>query len=169
MTFVDIIGDIITDVRAEWDASNLKRPFYLYGHPIEIFNILSKKSRSETYKYDKYPLIALYQDFREDVNDNRTIVNDITIVIMVETDPNFVATSRYSTTFTPVLQPIYELFIKHLKRSKYVASDDSYQHTKIDRLYWGAEDTFGNSGNIGNDALDAVVISGLNLRIIKCL
>lgn len=55
-----------------------------------------------------------------------------------------------------------------LKGSKYIASDDFYNHTKVDRLFWGSEDTFGNSGNIGNDALDAVVITGLNLRKIKC-
>jgi len=170
MNFVDIIGTVIDAVRAEWDEVNdpVKTPFYLYGHPIEIFNILSKKSKHQSYKFDKYPLIALFQDFEEDTNSNRTIVQNITIVIMVETDPNFIAPSRYSATFIPTLQPLYELFIKHLKKSKYLASEEDYQHTKIDRLYWGKEDTFGNSGNIGNDALDAVVINGLNLRIIKC-
>lgn len=168
MEFVDIIGQVVADVRAEWDPSEGKRPFYEYGHPLEIFNILSQKSNSETFKYDKYPLIALFQDFEEDVNNSRTIVNDVTIVIMTETNPNYEAKNRYTNTFKPTLLPIYELFIEKLMYNEYLASDDEYQHTKIDRLYWGVEDTFGNSGNIGNDALDAVVISGINLRKIKC-
>lgn len=168
MTFVDIIGTVVTDVRAEYDAVNLKRPFYEYGHPIEIFNILARKSGSEAYKYDKYPLIALFQDFKEQVSNGIVTVEDITIVIMTETNPNYEAKNRYLNTFTPTLIPIYDLFIEKLKGSKYLASDDFYEHEKFDRLYWGKEDTFGNSGSIGNDALDAVVISGLNLRIIKC-
>ncbi len=168
MTFVDIIGDIVDNVRAEWDVVNdpVQKPYYLYGHPLEIFNILSEKSKSESFKYSKYPLIALYQDFEENVNTTETIVENITIVIMTETSRTYKAPNRYTNTFTPTLQPLYELLIKYIQRSKYVSSED-YQHTKIDRLYWGKNDEFGNSGNIGNDALDAIVISGLNLRIIK--
>jgi len=101
MNFVDIIGTIVTAVRAEYDPTNLLRPFYEYGHPIEIFNILAQKSESETFKYKKYPLIALYQDFEEDTNTNRVIVNGITIVIMTETKPEIEAKNRYLTTFTP--------------------------------------------------------------------
>jgi len=171
MTLPDIIGAIVTDVRAEWDASNLKRPFYEYGHPIEIFNKLSEKTQSESFKFDKYPLIAFYLDYEEDITKFKTIFQGLTIVIMTETDRNYEAPGRYSNTFTPTLIPIYKLFLKHLYRSKYVSSEDDenlYTHKKIDRLYYGKLDTFGNSGNIGNDALDAVVISGLNLRLINC-
>lgn len=163
MTFVDIIGDIVEQVRAEWD--NDSEPYYLYGHPLEIFNILAEKSKSESFKYSKYPLIALYQDFEESVNITETIVENITIVIMTETSRTYKAPNRYTNTFTPTLQPLYELLIKYIKRSTYVSSED-YQHTKIDRLYWGKSDEFGNSGNIGNDALDAIVISNLDLKMI---
>jgi len=168
MIFVDIIGDIISEVRAEYDPAGGEKPYYLYGHPLEIFNILSEKSQSESFKYKKYPLVALFQDFEESVNDNSIIVEGITIVIMTETNPNYRAPNRYTNTFIPVLHPLYLLFTKHLRRSKLVASDDKHEHTKIDRLYWGKEDIFGNSGNIGNDALDAVVIQNLKLRIINC-
>lgn len=168
MIYVDIIADIIADVRAEYDTVNdpVEKPYYLYGHPLEIFNILSEKSKSETFKYSKYPLIALYQDFEETVDNHGIVVSNPTIVIMTETSREYKSPNRYTNTFTPILQPIYELFMKHVKRSKLVSSDDSYKHTKIDRLYWGKEDAFGNSGNIGNDALDAIVITGLELKLI---
>jgi len=163
--FVDIIGDIVTHVRHEYDE-DMAQPYYLYGHPLEIFNILAEKSKSETFKYSKYPLIALFQDFEEQNTKNTSTVNNVTIVIMTETSRTFVAPTRYETTFTPILQPIYELFIKHLKRSIYVTSKD-FEHTKIDRLYWGKEGAFGNDANIGNEALDAIVISGLSLRMVQ--
>ncbi len=161
-SIVDIIGNIAQNAVAEFGSG-----YYLYGHPIEIFRTLSEKSKSEDYKYSKYPLIALYQDFEESVNNISTTVENITIVIMTETSRTYKAKNRYANTFEPTLQPLYELFVKHLKQSEFVTSDD-YQHTKIDRLYWGKSDEFGNSGNIGNDALDAIVISGLSLQLMKC-
>jgi len=87
---------------------------------------------------------------------------------MTKTDPNFKAANRYANTFIPTLQPLYELLIEYIKYSKYVSSDDRYSHTKWDRLYYGKTDTYGNSGNIGNDALDAIVINDLNLNLIDC-
>jgi len=165
---VDIFSNIVQDVRDEWDAANDKRPFYEYGHPIEIFNKLSKKSKSENYKYDKYPLIALYQDFQENNDSGRTTVTGLTIVIITQTDVNFEAPNRYTNTFIPTLLPLYELLMKHIRYSKYVSSDDKYAHTKWDRLYYGKSDEYGNSGNIGNDALDAIVINDLSLNLIEC-
>ncbi len=38
--------------------------FYEHGHPKEIVNTLSKKSRG-TAQYTKFPLIALFQDIEE--------------------------------------------------------------------------------------------------------
>lgn len=168
MTFVDIIGNIVSDVRASYDPSGLEEPYYLYGHPLEIFNVLKLKSGSETYKYSKYPLIVLYQDFKEEVSNVETIVTGFTIVIMTETSTAYLAPDRYTNTFTPVLQPIYELLMTKIKNSKLVSSpDDMYSHDKWDRLYYGKSDEFGNSGNIGNDALDAIVIQNLDLKISK--
>jgi len=166
MRFVDIIGDVVTKVQGSYDPDDLVKPYYLYGHPLEIFNILAEKSQSESFKYSKYPLIALYVHYTEKVGYSHKIQNFI-IAILTETKPSFSSKNRYDTTITPVLQPIYELFIEELKKSPYVWSKD-YEHTKTDRLYYGKEDTFGNSGNIGNDALDAIIISDLELQINKC-
>ena len=165
--FVDIFEDIVTNVRLKYDDDAVE-PYYMYGHPLEIFNILSEKSKSETYKYSKYPLIALFQDFEEKNDKSSRVVEKITIAIMTETDPNFIAPSRYDSTFKPVLQPIYELLKTEIENNKFVTNDDMYSHTKIDRLYWGKEDTFGNSAGIGNDKLDAIVITGLTLGINEC-
>ncbi len=170
MTFVDRIGAVVANVRTEWDTVNnpVAVPYYLYGHPREIFNSLSEKDEHPTLKTAKYPLIALFQDFEEDVLKSRIAAKNVTIVIMTETDPNYKAANRYTNTFTPTLIPLYVLLIKYLKSSALLSSDDSYKHTKFDRLYWGVGNELGNNSRLGNDALDAVVISGLNLRILNC-
>ena len=167
MTFVDRIGDIVEQVRLAYDSEAL-RPFYLYGHPVEIFNILSEKGESEKFKYFKFPLVALFQDFEEKVDKSGVTVEDVTLVIMTETDPNYKADNRYTNTFTPTLLPIYELLIKYIKQSSLVVSDNDYEHTKVDRLYWGTGNEQGNLSRLGNDALDAVVVRGLSLRTMDC-
>ena len=162
--FVDIFGDIVAAVRAEYDVANGKRPFYLHGHIIEIVGILAEKDQSETYKYDKYPLIVLVQDF-EEVNDKGSnSVKGLTIIIMTETDPNYTAKNRYDNTFPDTLQPLYESLIDKIEISKDVGSDDLYSHSKWDRLYYGSEDQL---LNIGNDALDAIVIQNLDLSVFN--
>lgn len=165
MTFVDIIGNVVTLVRAEYDAANDEQPFYLYGHPADIFEILAEKDKSSTHKSKKYPMICLFQDFEEESNKARTLITGATIAIVTETKKVYRAKDRYDNIFTPVLQPIYELFIQYLRQSKYLSSDDLYNHKKTDRLYWGKSDDFGNTANKTNDALDAIIITNLNLEI----
>ncbi len=164
MRFVDIIGDVVANVRLTFDPINLEKPYFLYGHPIEVFNILAEKSQSEKFKYSKYPLIALYLDYTETHRYTFNAISGITIAILTETKPEFSSKNRYDQTITPVLQPIYDLFMEELKKSRYVYSGD-FKHTKINRLYYGKQDVYGNSGNIGNDALDAILITNLNLTI----
>jgi len=79
MIFPDIISDIVDKVKAEL-ALTEKTCYYLYGHPQEIFNILTLKSNSETFKYSKYPLIALYLDYESTVDNAIETVSGFTIV-----------------------------------------------------------------------------------------
>jgi len=166
-TSFKVLGTVLT--AETWKA---KAPYYLYGHPIELFNTLAEKDGNDTFKYQKYPLIFLWLDIDEDVNDYRTIEEDIMIVIVTSTEQNYKALNRTENIFIPILHPLYDDLMKYIKRSMYVTSneesDNKYHHKKKDKYYWGKEDVFGNMGNIGNDFLDAVVISGLNLELIKC-
>ena len=167
-TFVDIFGTIVTAVRADYDPVGGLTPYYLYGHPQDIFGILAEKDNDATFKFQKYPLICLFQDFEEDTDDAGTTITGITIVIVTETSADYRAKDRYENIFTPTLQPLYESLLLHIRQSSDVYSNDMYKHKKIDRLYWGKGDEFGNSGNIGNDKLDAIVITGLTLDVNQC-
>jgi len=168
MTLVDAISAVVEDVRAAWNDATGEQPYFDYGHPREIFNTLSEKDQSETFKYSKYPLIALILSPEvENVNGVETY-KDVRVVIMTETSPDYKAESRFDNTFTPVLTPLRKLFIKKLKYSRLVTSEDNYSNNWQDKPYWGNEDGLNTSELIGNDALDAVVITGLNIGLVEC-
>lgn len=146
-----------------WKA---KAPYYMHGHPLEIVNRLNKKNKG-IYGYQKYPLIALFQDFEENVNDDLAIYanTNLTLIIANLTRPEIKADDRYDRNFREILYPLYyELLNKiHYSRLFNTNSPRTINHTKIDRLYWGSQE--GNA-NIHDDYIDAIEINSLNLQVI---
>lgn len=141
---------------------------YLHGHPIEIATTLSERSQTNEFKFKKYPLIALLQDFPE-VKSTVGVESEsnLHIIICMGTDPNWKANKRYDINFRPFLYPIYsELLFQIQKHKKFITvSDESIQHTKIDRLFWGVSTEYGNTKNIFCDHLDIIEITNLKLRV----
>jgi hypothetical protein len=168
MYIVDIIGSIVDAVRADYTPPTIfsgNAPFYMYGHPLEIINTLSQKDKHSKLKYQKYPLIALFQDFEETKGQNQAINTDVSlnIVIAVNTDKNYNSEERYTNTFKTVLYPLYDLFLEKLAASNYfAATQGSISHRKTDRVYWGAQ---GTERNIFNDYLDAIELTNLELSV----
>lgn len=142
---------------------------YKHGHPMEIVNTLTEYSKGPSTKYDRFPLIALFQDFPEVMGSAPGFYTDVTLHLIIAkgTDPNYKAADRYEKNFKPILYPIYLNFIEQLKRSKAieVISGGEIPHTKIDRLYWGREGLYGNTSNTFNDKVDCIEIKDLKLRI----
>lgn len=162
------ISIIIEAVRAEWDTTEGKKPYFMVGHPREVFNTLSEKDRSKTYKYDKYPLVAFFERHERKHVGDQLKVDDFIISIITETSPHYSAEERYENVLIPTLIPLYDLLIKHLKASGLLTSSDGYTHTELRRLYWGQGDEWGNMFRRGNDALDAIVIKDMELNIPGC-
>jgi len=171
--WVDIFDEIVTDVREDADkpaALDADRPFYMFGHPLEIIDTLAKKDSNDVYKFNKYPLIALFQDFTETMGENQAVpsaVQDLNIVIAVNTSPDYSSANRYDNSFRTVLYPLYDLLIKHIVKSKRFLNVDPglVPHDKIDRLYWGRTGLYGNEANIFNDYIDAIEIQNLSLQL----
>ena len=120
--WVDIFDEIVTSVRndaAKPAALDTDEPFYMFGHPLEIINTLSKKDNHDVQKYNKYPLIALFQDFTETVGEDQTIRSsaELNLVIVMNTSQDYTAEDRYDNTFRTVLYPLYDLLIKHIQES----------------------------------------------------
>ena len=171
--WIDVFDEIITDVRADADKPaelDTDEPFYMYGHPLEIINTLSMKDNHDVQKYNKYPLIALFQDFDETMGEHQAVrssVENLNMIIAVNTKPDYTAESRYDNTFRTVLYPLYDLLIKHIVKCKWFHNVDPglVPHTKIDRLYWGRSGLYSNEGNIFNDSIDAIEVQNLHLNL----
>ncbi|MCK5607627.1 hypothetical protein KAR91_37430 [Candidatus Pacearchaeota archaeon] len=170
--WVDIIEDVVSEVRADTDKPatlTSEQPYYMHGHPLEVINTLSLKDKNDTYKFKKYPLIALFQDFTEVMGEDQKIQSStsLNIVICMETSQDYSSAQRYDNSFRTILYPLYDLLIEKIIASGYFlnASESLTSHNKIDRLFWGKTGLYGNEGNIFNDHIDAIEIENLDLDL----
>lgn len=170
MIWVDVIKEVVDAVVADSSkpAINADAPYYLHGHPLDIVKVLQEKTTSDTLKFKKWPLIALFQDFTETIGNNQRFQSStsLNVIIAVDTSPDYDSGQRYDNTFRTILYPVYDLFIEKLIASGwFYISSGLVPHDKIDRLYWGRKGLYGNKGNIFNDYIDAIEIQNLQLSL----
>lgn len=170
--WIDIISEIVDNVRADADLPSglaTGAPYFMHGHPLEIISVLAEKDRNDTYKYLKYPIIALFQDFEEKFGESQRVVSSATlnIVIANQTSPDYTSAERYTYNFRTILYPIYDLLVKHIIRIKWFVNvgPGLVPHRKTDRLFWGRTGLYGNESNIFNDHIDAIEINDLTLDL----
>lgn len=165
---VDIFSDIVSEVQVEYDTENSEKPFYEYGHPLEIVNTLVQKTNNTSYRAKKFPMICLFQDFKETMDVEGRSADGLNLVICTDTQPTYSASDRYTNTFKTILYPLWDMLIKYMKQSNKI-NQNVFEYDKYDRLYWGKQGLYGNTGNIFNDYLDAIEIMNLSLNFIeKC-
>jgi len=153
---VDVIREVVGQLKGFTPA-----PYYMHGHPQEIVNIMSQKAKSDSSK-TMFPLIALFQDFEEDIATGFFTAN-LNIIIANRTKPEYTAAERYEKNFRPVLYPILEMFERALKVNRMVESIE-FEYTKIDHVFWGKEGLYGSEANIFNDFIDAIELKNLNVE-----
>lgn len=142
-----------------------KMPFYMFGHRREISNRLLEQGSDKVYKYQKYPLVALRLDIPE-ANANGEINFTLNIALLMSTNQKWIAPKRYQSVFKPILYPMYDSFLRQLKKVgkfKWEGDQQRPEHTKLDRPYWGTEAAEGNTANLFNDPLDAIELIDLKL------
>jgi hypothetical protein len=151
-----------------WTGSFVPVLVFDHGHPLEIVNNVKQYSESDILKYESFPRICLLHDFEEKITFEKTVTVDI--IIVTDTDPAYTAPQRYTYSFDPILTPLYNLFMAELAASDYIVTTEKnyFKHTKIDRLFWGKNGLYGNTGNIFNDYIDAIEINKLELIINNC-
>lgn len=139
---------------------------YLHGHPLEIIQTLGERdaSGSQQLVFKKYPLIAMFQDIAESPVAGG-VEATLQIIIATSTKPELKAEQRYTTTFQPILLPLYDLFINELNKHKKVISFYHADCQKYDRVFWGtvANIMEGTQVRMFNDYLDAVELQNLKL------
>lgn len=168
---VDVFDYVVQIVREEYDSESRELPYYLYGHPLEILATLSRKDKSGNWKYRKYPLIALFQDFAETKGGLESIEMAVSprLIIADQTQRKYDSSERYTETFKPILYPLYELLLKSIADCGYfnIADYENIPHTKTDRLFWGKEGIYGSEKNIFSDYLDVIDITFTNLEVLR--
>ena len=127
---------------------------YRHGHPVDVFDQLQRMARNKNYKLRRFPVIALMQDFDEDLG--AMDETPIQIILAVMTLAQYTASERYTNSFDGLrLTKLYERFLQYLEwdTSTYFRRSDAH---KIDRLYWGKEGALGNEDNKAYDLIDAI-------------
>lgn len=145
----DIVNDGLVSVDDTWTALG---PYFMHGHGVEIANrLLALDGTTGLLKYQKYPLIALIQDFEEQFTGQGIYckLSPITLVVMNITNPDYYASDRYDNNFKPIIYPLANDLIKGIDQSGFF-SNISYR--AIDRLFWGSQK---RGANVVNDFIDA--------------
>lgn len=174
LVFVDIFREIVkkvsTNLTVDLQAidQNITGVHYDHGHPLEVIETLTQKDSSNVHRFNKYPLVALFQDFSEknSSNPSQGIEPVFHVAIINATRPDYKASERYTKNFKPILYPIYDELLNQINKSTvfFTTGKSSISHIKTDRLYWGREGLWGKEGNIFNDWVDAIEIKDLKLK-----
>lgn len=167
-----LFRDIAEKVNVEL-FSRAEDPFNVYfdfGHYVNVTRNLTMKDGSISHKNKKYPLIWLVMDFVESFKFDEygyCELPDLQILIAMATQPTLTDSERYEKSFIPRLLPIYEELKNQMELSGYFElSGPFFTHEKIDRPYWGGQDTNGNGqANLFNDFIDAVQLRKIKLKV----
>jgi len=169
--FIDVFGDIVNEVRKVYDPTGLIKPYYLYGHPIDITLQLQKLENS-TAKHKKYPLVCLILDNPQNKGNSLNVEYSVspTVIVLDETLSEYTSVERTDKTFKPVLYPIALELITQIEKSRHVITQpNGVKHTWTDKYYWGIEGIKmrGYNGMIFNEYLDGIQIEFTDIKIHK--
>ena len=143
-------------------------PYYEYGHPQEIADILTGKDGHATKKYQKYPLIVFYTDVRIK-HGNPTFYGELErqfISIIGQSVEGYSSKQRYDNVITPILIPLHTSLINKIKSSRYfLGVSPELDYTEVRRPFWGSTSKYGNIKNMFNDHLDAIDMENIKLKL----
>ena len=162
---VDIFTEIVGRVSTELHDS-VGDVHFIYGHPLEAVNTILEMTKRSDLAKKKYPLVYLYMDFDEvhDGTIEQAFEVSLHLAIATWTKPELKAPARYTSTFKPILYPIYDELMYQIARSGYFItySQNRISHTKTDHPYWGSSQ---GKANIANDFCDVIEITNLKLKV----
>lgn len=169
--FIDVFADIVNEVRKVYDSTVLKKPYFMYGHPIDIAKQLTLKNNI-TDKLNKYPLICLLLDLPKTIDASMAYQYTVspTILVLAETASHLTSPERTDITFKPILYPIAAELVKQINKSEHL----QFRHggnafTWDDKYFWGKEGIKmrGYEGNVFNEYLDGIELNFKDLRILN--
>lgn len=169
---VERVSDRVMPIINANDPNNI--PFrtkihYQHGHQSEIIATLKAMDETRQNQKEKFPLIWLEQDFREQKglgNATNGTWRPLRIQIFATTQANIKAARRYEDVFVPVLIPIYDALIDEIaKDGTFSVFKGSMAHDYIEHPFYGKEGLYGNTENKLNRPLDCIEIRNLILPL----
>lgn len=163
--FVDVFGDIVNEVRKIYDPTGLEKPYYLYGHPIDITKQLELLDNSA-----KYPLICLLLDNPQEKSDSRSYEYSVdpTILVLAHTLPAYISEQRTIETFKPTLYPIALELVTQINKSQHLLrQQNGVKYVWTDKYFWGMQGIKmrGYEGHIFNEYLDGIELNFTDLKV----
>lgn len=172
----DVFKNIVTKVSAEMTPilkdinDEYTGVHFQYGSGYEIIETLNQMTMNDL-SYDKYPLICLFLDVKEDFNTEAGIYStakNIRIAICNQTESTFKADERDLLQFKPILTPIYQCLLRKMKtETAFFYPSLGFEHEAKRNYYWGREGVYGKEGAIFNDKLDAIELTFNELKIYE--
>lgn len=141
---------------------------FQYGTGKEIIETLEQLTLTNC--MDKYPLVCLFLDVDEEMNQQVGIYSNmprLRIAICTGTSPTYKAATRDEKTFKPILTPIY---LEMLKQMEYIGffqyPNGGFPHQHKRNYFWGREGVYGKEATKFNDMLDAIEITFTNIKLL---
>lgn len=169
---VDVIRDIVAATSAVLLSQlQLVDPlitgvYFEYGHYNDIRERLTTKDKQAATAVKRYPLIALFEDFKlRKGTEGLTGITDLKMIILYPSRNDVTRIQREATVFRPILYPIYNELLKQFKVSgKFSIYDTTLiKHDQINRPHWGDPGLYGNNSYLFNDVLDGIELNNLQL------
>ena len=160
-SYIDIISEVVANIDVS-GISGVDSVTFIYGDEEYIVNKLTEWSRSSTKRATTYPLIALLNDFEEDKDDRVKV----SLVVCNSTNKAYDNDQRKNNNFIPVLNPIYDGFLKSLRGHPRVCGQYKYDHKKFDLYSIGRKPLFLKK-TVSTEYVDAIRIQQLELKFIK--
>ena len=135
LIIVNVFKGIIQKVDDALFSVLKKHLNYQHGSTDQMLEQLALQSQSPTMKNERFPMIALFQPFKEKMGgDYYATVKFPKIVIAVNTNATDNTDKRYAKTFVPVLYPIYEELLNQIRLcpNVVVQNQDYIPHIKMD-------------------------------------
>lgn len=145
-------------------------PRFMFGNWVEISNNLSLLDNDKDNDGTKYPLIVMNNDFEEKQGEEIGVYSqfEANFYLITEANADDDSTTRLSTTYTDVLYPLKDKFIKVLFQSPLLVWDLEFLPNEkvlpctIKNLYYLSNEN--KQQNKLNDIVDAMSIK-INLKI----
>ena len=159
--FPKIFGEVLSEVRSEYDPANQLKPYYEYGTYLELLEACKIKDNNQE---AKYPLIYLVWERGE--NEKRfidpyiyTISPRVFICDFAQGDDS--SDQRYTDVIETVLHPLFEILLSEMGYHPNIELGSDFRYPTTDHPFWL------NNADGSFDDLSAVEIKLENLLMLK--